>query len=576
VRKCPQCGSSYENTIAFCPADGTRTEELTSVAPPDTLIGTVIDGRYRIEQRIGQGGMGVVYRATHVVLRKPFALKLIRGDQASDQSVVERFVREARAASGIGHPNIVNINDFGTMADGSVYLAMEYLDGVTLAQAMSAGPILFARALSIFIQIAGALEAAHAQGIVHRDLKPENIFLLRETNEDDFVKVLDFGIAKVKNAAAKITRTGLVFGTPHYMSPEQAAGQPVDHRSDIYSLGVIMYQVLAGELPFMAETLMALMTKHMFEPAPSLRELGYVVPSTLDALVGRCLQKKPELRHASMRELEADLRRVQLSPVSEPRPPAPLSSISIAASFAASAPPAAFTATSETLEAALLSDVSEEEDDQPIAVPKQRPVWLWAVAAGLLMMLALSLGVRSWQSPPASAAADAASGGAAAAAGAAASLTVGPELPSGLSAPLDAERAAQSAAEVREPAAAPELAPFSPPAAAAEAEAAAPSARSAAPFAKAAAPSAKAAAPSARAAAPSARAAAPSAKAAAPSAKAAAPSAKAAAAKKAVSPAPSLRAQPSKSAPRPSAKSSAAKPAAKHGGQGESLMDPWR
>jgi len=382
--------------MAFCPADGSRTEAQASVTPPDSLIGTVMDGRYRIEQRIGDGGMGVVYRATHVALKKPFALKIIRADRSTDPNIVQRFLREARAASGIGHPNIVNINDFGTNEDGSAYLAMEFLDGVTLAQAMQDGPIPFARALEIFIQIAGALEAAHEQGIVHRDLKPENIMVMRAGKQNEFVKVLDFGIAKVKNAAAKITQTGLVFGTPHYMSPEQAAGQPVDHRSDIYSLGVIMYQVLAGELPFAAETLMALMTKHMFEPAPSLRDGGHKVPSSLDAIVGRCLQKKPELRHASMRELESDLRRVQLSPVSEPRPPSSLSSLSLSASLAASAPPAAFTATSETLdEAALLGDDPLDDDDDLIAVPKRRPVWLWAVAAGILVMIALSLSVRS-------------------------------------------------------------------------------------------------------------------------------------------------------------------------------------
>jgi eukaryotic-like serine/threonine-protein kinase len=381
--------------MAFCPADGSRTEAQASVTPPDPLIGSVMDGRYRIEQRIGDGGMGVVYRATHVALKKPFALKVIRADRSTDPNIVQRFLREARAASGIGHPNIVNINDFGTNEDGSAYLAMEFLDGVTLAQAMQDGPIPFARALEIFIQIAGALEAAHEQGIVHRDLKPENIMVMRAGKQNEFVKVLDFGIAKVKNAAAKITQTGLVFGTPHYMSPEQAAGQPVDHRSDIYSLGVIMYQVLAGELPFAAETLMALMTKHMFEPAPSLRDGGHTVPSSLDAIVGRCLQKKPELRHTSMRELESDLRRVQLSPVSEPRPPASLSSLSLSASLAASAPPAAFTATSETLdEAALLGDDPLDDDDDLIAVPKRRPVWLWAVAAGILVVIALSLSVR--------------------------------------------------------------------------------------------------------------------------------------------------------------------------------------
>jgi serine/threonine-protein kinase len=402
------------------------------------LIGTVMDGRYRIEQRIGEGGMGLVYRATHVVLKKPFALKVIRGDRAADDNVVQRFVREARAASGIGHPNIVNINDFGTTEDGSLYLAMEFLDGVTLSEAMQSGPIPYARALEIFIQIAGALEAAHAQGIVHRDLKPENIMVMRAGKQHEFVKVLDFGIAKVKNAAAKITHTGLVFGTPHYMSPEQAAGQPVDHRSDIYSLGVIMYQVLAGALPFAAESLMALMTKHMFEPAPSLRESGHAVPATLDAIVGRCLQKKPELRHASMRELESDLRRVQLSPVSEPRPPATLSSLSLSASLAGSAPPAAFTATSETLdEADLVGESAFDEDDDLISVPKRRPVWLWAVAAGILVMIVLSFSVRSRQGHGESAPAPIAS----ATAGVLSSkpldaADVADELPQGLSAPV--------------------------------------------------------------------------------------------------------------------------------------------
>jgi eukaryotic-like serine/threonine-protein kinase len=433
VRKCPQCDASYDDAIAFCPADGTRTEVSHENTSPDPLIGTVMDGRYRIEQRIGEGGMGVVYKATHVMLSKPFALKVIRGDQAAaDASIVERFMREARAASAIGHPNIVNINDFGETSDGSAYLAMEYLEGMTLAQAMQSEPIAFARALAIFIQIADALEAAHAQGIVHRDLKPENIFLMRQGKQLDFVKVLDFGIAKVKNAAAKLTRTGLVIGTPHYMSPEQAAGQPVDHRTDIYSLGVIMYQVLAGELPFAAESVMALMTMHMFDPAPSLREGGHAVPSALDAIVGRCLQKKPELRHGSMRELEADLRRVQLSPVSEPSPATALASLSLSASISGSAPPAAFTASSETLdEAALLSDNALDDEDMPVSVPKRRPVWLWAVAAGILVMLVLSLSVGSREERAADGDDPAAPGGKLAEAAA----DAGDALPSGLSAP---------------------------------------------------------------------------------------------------------------------------------------------
>ena len=548
VRKCPQCGGSYEDAISFCPADGARTEIQQPLQAPaqDALIGTVIDGRYRVEERIGEGGMGVVYRATHVVLRKPFALKVIRADQATDANIVQRFVREARAASGIGHPNIVNINDFGTTADGSLYLAMEFLDGMTLADAMKSGPIPFARALEIFIQIAGALEAAHAQGIVHRDLKPENIFLMREAGQHEFVKVLDFGIAKVKNAAAKLTSTGMVFGTPHYLSPEQAAGQPVDHRSDIYSLGVIMYQVLAGQLPFTAESLMALMTKHMFEPAPSLREAGHAVPSALDAIVGRCLQKKPELRHASMRELDSDLRRVQLSPVSEPRPPAPLAALSVAASLGGSAPPAPFTATSETLDEAALSDVvSGEDDDEPIEVPKQRPVWLWAVAAGILVMLALSLSVRSREEVvPAKDVNDAP---AARASGADASLSAAEDIPRGVAAPAAA--AAESAPRSVDTLAGAEELP-----------------RGVAPPAPLAAPTAV----SPRDSAPQLQ---PTAAPTAVSPRDSAPQLQPAAAPATVSPRGAAPAAAAKPAARSKSSGGSTKPGAQHG---ESLLDPWR
>lgn len=423
VRQCPQCLSTYEDDVSFCPADGTRTEPQATDATDssisrDPLVGTVIDGRYRVEERIGQGGMGVVYRATHVVLNKPLALKVIRREHAGDSGVLSRFLREARAASAIGHPNIVLINDLGTNADGSAYLAMEYLEGETLAHAMQRGPISYDRALAIFVQIAGALEAAHAQGIVHRDLKPENIFLIHEDKDQAFVKILDFGIAKVKNAAAKLTRTGLVFGSPSYISPEQAAGQPVDHRSDIYSFGVIMYQVLSGQLPFEAESQMALITKHMFEPPLSLRDSGCHIPSALDAIVLRCLQKKPELRQASMRELDNDLRRVQLSPVSEPRPSAPSERANPVAHDAtavdpsavgegdstasqnaqlrmytslASVPPGSYAAASETLDAALLAHAFQTDEEVPLSVPKQRPRWIWAVAAGVLLLVVLSL-----------------------------------------------------------------------------------------------------------------------------------------------------------------------------------------
>jgi serine/threonine-protein kinase len=311
VRSCPKCGTRYSDDLAYCPSDGSAT---TLVAPHgadvDPLVGTTIDGRYRLEARIGEGGMGVVYRASHTVLKKALAIKVMRGEQAQDPEVVQRFVQEAQSASAIGHPNIIGISDFGTTTDGSVYFAMEYLQGQSLGKAMEHGPLARERAVHIFVQMASALDAAHQRGIVHRDLKPDNVFLIRQDGRDDFVKVLDFGIAKVKNAAAKITRTGMVFGTPHYMSPEQAAGQAVDHRSDIYSFGVILYLVFAGQLPFDAESYMGVMTKHMYDdPVPPSR----IVPQlrgAAEAVIMKALEKKPERRYQSMLDLKDDLERL--------------------------------------------------------------------------------------------------------------------------------------------------------------------------------------------------------------------------------------------------------------------------
>jgi tRNA A-37 threonylcarbamoyl transferase component Bud32 len=381
VRVCPQCGTRYADNIAFCPADGTPTDVAAAPASPvDRLIGVTIDRRYRIDARIGEGGMGVVYRATHVALNKPFAIKVMRGEQANDPEIVQRFVQEARAVSEIGHPNIVNISDFGRTADGAVYFAMEFLHGRTLAEQMLLGPLSRERALPIFIQISGALEAAHQHDIVHRDLKPDNVYLTREAEHHDFVKVLDFGIAKVKNAAAKLTRTGMVFGTPHYMSPEQAAGQSVDHRSDIYSLGVIMFQVFAGQLPFDAESFMGVMTKHMFEPVPSPSSVSGAVQGPIEDILIKALQKKPEQRYQSMRELQAELERVQsgrpllhsaLPTRPEPTEPRLLTSPTLAAAAA---------------------DAVVRDDDEVIALPKRRPsLWVWL----LVGVVALGFGVLS-------------------------------------------------------------------------------------------------------------------------------------------------------------------------------------
>ena len=312
MRFCPRCGSRYEHE-RFCPEDGVATEPLpNSGMQKDALIGTVVDGRYRIEAQIGEGGMGVVYKATHVSLNKTLALKLLRGEMAKDPEVVQRFIQEAQAATSIGHENIIDINDFGRIPDGTVYFVMEYLNGMPLNDLIKrGGSIPVAQAVEIIRQIAGALGAAHQRGIVHRDMKPDNVYIVPRGETPNFVKVLDFGIAKVGGASNKLTRTGMVFGTPHYMSPEQAAGQSVDARTDIYALGVIMYEMFTGRVPFDADTFMGVLTKHMFEkPEPmnkpgDERQLG-----ALEQITMRALEKKPENRYQSMQEMIDDLDRV--------------------------------------------------------------------------------------------------------------------------------------------------------------------------------------------------------------------------------------------------------------------------
>ena len=312
MRFCPRCGTRYEDDLPYCPEDGAATQVLEQeTTKVDPLLGQTIDGRYRVEKQIGEGGMGLVYLATHAAIGKKLALKVLRADMARDQDVVQRFIQEAQSATAIGHENIVDISDFGKLPDGSVYFVMEFLDGEALTDLIRrGGSVPVKDAVSIIRQIASALAAAHARGIVHRDLKPDNIYLLRRGAEAHFVKVLDFGIAKVGGASSKLTRTGMVFGTPHYMSPEQAAGQGVDQRTDIYALGVIMYEMFAGHVPFDADTFMGILTKHMFEQPPALSATGNRALGAIEDVTMKALKKKTEERYQSMGELIEDLDRV--------------------------------------------------------------------------------------------------------------------------------------------------------------------------------------------------------------------------------------------------------------------------
>ena len=253
--------------------------------------------------------MGSVYLAEHVVIEKKFALKVLAPELSRRSDLVARFLQEARSASRIGHENVIDIMDFGQSPDGLVYIAMEFLDGKDLGEIVRGkGALEWTEARDIVLQICRALRAAHDKGIVHRDMKPENIFLIQREGQPHFVKILDFGIAKVMGldpSGPRLTRTGMIFGTPEYMAPEQAEGKDTDHRADIYAVGCIMYHLITGQTPFVAESFMTMLTKHLMEEPvpPSARRPDLVITPEMDALVLKALEKDREKRWQSMAEL---------------------------------------------------------------------------------------------------------------------------------------------------------------------------------------------------------------------------------------------------------------------------------
>lgn len=312
---CSHCSASnVDSSAKFCGQCGGSLVGAESEADDpaaDPWLERVLDGRYRVLGRLGSGGMGVVYRVQHLQLGKIAAMKVLHPDTASDSEMIRRFRLEAQSVSRLNHPNIVQTFDFGQW-DGALYLVMEYVKGEDLAAVLTReGPMPFARAAKFFVQVCSALTEAHDTGIIHRDLKPENLMLIRRRDGTEHAKVLDFGLAKLRDRqeAAAITSGGQVVGTPYYMSPEQVRGEALDVRADVYSVGATLYRVLTGFPPFQASSPMGVLTKHLTDEVvpPRARVPEKALPAQADRIVLRAMAKSPADRYESAVELQRDL-----------------------------------------------------------------------------------------------------------------------------------------------------------------------------------------------------------------------------------------------------------------------------
>lgn len=314
---CPTCGRTFAEEAKVCPDDGTPLQADSTVAvnvPLDPLIGRTLDDKYRLDDRIGTGGMGTVYRATHLLIDRPVAIKVLNPRFVEDEAAQARFRREARAAGRLQHGNAVAVTDFGSTSDGFVYIVMELLEGRTLRDVLAReAPLDTARAVSMLMQISAAVAAAHEAGIIHRDLKPANIFIVQRKDAPPFVKVLDFGIAKLAadtiddDDPKTLTAVGVMIGTPKYMSPEQCDGGPLTPASDVYSLGIILYEMLTGTTPFTGTSPLAIALKHSVEEPRPPREWVVTIPQAIEELVLNALEKKPEERPQNAAEFRREL-----------------------------------------------------------------------------------------------------------------------------------------------------------------------------------------------------------------------------------------------------------------------------
>ena len=391
MKFCPECESEYTDALEFCPADGAQ---LVFVVKEETLVGQLLDDRFHVEAEIGAGGMGTVYRAVQEPIGRPVALKILRREHADDPGAVRRFFHEAKIVSKLRHPNTVTLFDFGQFGEGQLFIAMELMTGASLEQAARDRSLSLNEILGIGRQICQALGEAHGAGIVHRDLKPQNIFI-DVVGGDSVVKVLDFGIAKMKDAKANLTLTGMVFGTPAYMSPQQAQGFEIDHRSDIYSLGVLLFELICGRLPFQGDQAVKVAMAHILQPVPSLAEHARYAPlppglsDLVEAMMAKEVEERPESAEAVDRALLA-LQSTEETSLSRLIPTPALDAVGSSGIYVAQDEP---DATVEKNRTVVMSgdDIAEWERDRKRA--KRRPLGLWlgaiALAAGATAFLAM-------------------------------------------------------------------------------------------------------------------------------------------------------------------------------------------
>ena len=415
MRVCPRCSTETLETV--CPDDGAETIGVQESGATTYPEGTLIAGRYRIDGVIGLGGFGAVYRCTQLNMNQVVAVKVLRNEHLSSVEHVKRFTREAQAVSKLKHPNTIHIFDFGAHTDGALFLAMEYLEGETLGQRLDTiGTMSWETLLHIMIQVCHSLTEAHNMPLVHRDLKPENIMLLPVAGDPNFVKLLDFGIAKIQKKSTtpsdpSLTESGMIMGTPTYMSPEQAKGDPIDGRSDLYSLGIMMYEALAGRPPFRGDSPMTVLVAHIKDPPEPMPRDGSIphVPASVERVIFKCLEKDANLRPQTalaLVELLTQARRtaaepgvtaVSRSPV-ESMTTVGMEGLSTVAVLASQAPSG-------------VREVARVTTPQPMrggAVPSRAPLWVGLGAVAFVVAAAIGVALMADKPAPAPAAVQAA------------------------------------------------------------------------------------------------------------------------------------------------------------------------